>query len=257
MAASMTNTTKIRLITRGDDAGSCDSANQAIVEAARNGILRNVSIMVPGITFDTAVPLLKALPGSIALGLHVTLNAEWEQVKWKPVLPADQVPSLVDKNGDFWPTPNDTREQGGKADEVLAEIQAQYQKAVKSGLNISYIDEHMGMSWPWPEVRAGIAALAKREGLVYAPELLGLPINGSAADPNDFLAALAVAAPGTYVFVTHPGMDRDDMRQLGRAGMEPGQVARQRDADRRLLTSPRVRDEIARLRVEIIRYTDI
>lgn len=256
MASPMTDTTKLRLITRGDDAGSCDSADQAMIQAARNGILRNISVMVPGPSFESAVPLLKALPDSVALGLHVTINAEWNRVKWKPVLPAVEVPSLIDQNGYFWPTPNETFARGGLADEVLAEIEAQYQKAMGSGLPISYIDEHMGMSWPWPEVRAGIAALAKREGLVDAYPVPFLPIIGNAADPNDFLASLTNAAPGTYVYVTHPGMDHNDMRQMGMAGMASGLVARERDADRRLLTNPRVGEEIARRGVELIRYLD-
>ncbi|HAA77607.1 TPA: hypothetical protein DCE37_21050 [Candidatus Latescibacteria bacterium] len=37
----------IRLITRGDDAGSNVTTNRAIRDACVNGVLRNVSLMVP------------------------------------------------------------------------------------------------------------------------------------------------------------------------------------------------------------------
>ena len=234
---------RLRLITRGDDAGSCNSANEAIVESARHGILRNVSIMAPGPAFGAAVPLLRDLPESVCLGLHVTLNAEWDRVKWGPVLPAAQVPSLVDSDGFFWPTPDEAQRRGAQVWEMLAELTAQLARLREAGLTVRYVDEHMGVSWPWPELRAGIADLARREGLVDAHGIPSLP-----------LEAVAEAPGGTYVYVTHPGFDRDDMRQFG---AEPGVVARERDADRRRLTDPRVREALAARGVEIIRYVDL
>jgi hypothetical protein len=43
--------TRIQLVTRGDDAGSCQSANRAIGQACDSGTLRNVSVMAPGTKF--------------------------------------------------------------------------------------------------------------------------------------------------------------------------------------------------------------
>ena len=243
--------TRIRLITRGDDAGSCDSANEAIVEAARHGILRNVSIMAPGPAFDAAVPLLRGLPESVCLGLHVTLNAEWDDVKWRPVLPAAQVPSLVDADGFFWPTPDESQRRGARVDEMLAEITAQLARLWEAGLTVAYVDEHMGVSWPWPELRAGIADLARREGLVDAHGIPSLP------DAGTLLDAVANVPGGTYVHVTHPGFDRKDMRRFGTDGMEPGIVAKWRDADRRRLTEADLGEALADLGVEVIRYVDL
>lgn len=250
MTPAAPSSPRIRLVTRGDDAGSCDSANVAIRQAARHGILRNISVMVPGPAFDAAVPLLQSLPDTVCLGLHVTLNAEWETVKWKPILPRDQASSLVDENGDFWPTPEVTHQQGARVSEMLAEMEAQLAKARQAGLTLSYIDEHMGVSWPWPELRAGIAALAARERLFDAHAVPYLPITGG---PDDFLSELDQAAPGAYVFVTHPGWDADDMRRFDGTG----KVARWRDADRRLLTDPALPEALAARNVQVIRYTDL
>ena len=77
---------KIQLCTRGDDAGCCRAANRAVAEAARFGILKNISIMVPGPAFDDAARSLGKIKG-ICIGLHVTLNAEWPRTKWGPVSP--------------------------------------------------------------------------------------------------------------------------------------------------------------------------
>ena len=251
----MANT--LKLITRGDDAGSCDSANEAIAEAAHHGILRNVSVMAPGLAFESAVHLLKSLPESVCLGLHVTLNSEWDQVKWGPVLPIAQVPSLVDADGFFWRTPNEAQQRGARVDEMLAEIEAQLARVRQAGLTVAYVDEHMGVSWPWPELRQGIADLARREGLVDAHRVPSLPNAGEPGDVEALLGAVADAPADSYVYVTHPGFDRDDMRRLGMSGTEPGQVARERDADRRLLTDARVQSALEERGVEIIRYTDV
>ena len=249
----MSSTPHIRLVTRGDDAGSCESANVAIRQAARHGVLRNVSVMAPGPAFEAAVPLLKSLPKTVCLGLHVTLNAEWETVKWGPLLPRDQVPTLVDGQGHFGPTPAETQAHGARVEEMLAEIEAQLAHLRRAGLTIGYIDEHMRVSWPWPELRAGIAEIARQEGLVDAHGLPGLPDAGGSEGMDSFLKSLEAAPPGVYVHVTHPGWDDDDMRRFDGTG----QVARWRDADRRLLTDPDLPAAFAALNVEVIRYTDL
>ena len=37
----------LRLVTRMDDAGLCESVNEAVLDAAESGLPKNVSIMVP------------------------------------------------------------------------------------------------------------------------------------------------------------------------------------------------------------------
>ena len=68
---------------------------------------------------------------------------------------------------------------------------------------------------------------------------------------------LAAAASGTYLFVTHPGYDRPDMRRFRHEGLAEGQVARERDADRRAFTDRRVLDYCAANGVQPIRFTEI
>ena len=70
---------------------------------------------------------------------------------------------------------------------------------------------------------------------------------------DSLLKAVTDAPPGAYVFVTHPGWDADDMRRFDGVG----RIARERDADRRLLTDPDLPAALAALGVQIIRYTDL
>lgn len=247
-----------QLITRGDDAGSCESANEAVFEAATQGVLRNASLMVPGPAF-AGVAALFAGQQKTCLGLHVTLNAEWENVKWGPVLPAAQVPSLVDANGYFLPTPNDLHRRNASVEEMMAEVAAQLKRARELGLHITYLDEHMGVGW-LPGLRDRLAAFAREEGLldVHAvPYLPNLPegMDIPADDlPGLWTARLAAAKPGAYVLVTHPGKDANDMRAFGHTGLEVGQVARERDAERRALTGSQLRERLRALDMDVIRY---
>jgi predicted glycoside hydrolase/deacetylase ChbG (UPF0249 family) len=247
---------KIRLITRGDDAGSCHSANRAVLEACERGILRNASLMAAGPAFGAAAALFAGRP-EICLGLHVTLNAEWDEVRWGPVLPPEQVPSLVDERGHFLPSPRVLKERGFDLEEAVAEVQAQLDRMRGLGLQPAYLDEHMGVGW-LPGLRERLAALAEREGLVPAHQFPHLPMAEGAGggEVERWTASLAAAAPGTYVLITHPGFDDVEMRRFGHAGLEPGQVARERDAERQALIDPRLAEACRELSVQFMRYTE-
>ena len=85
-------------------------------------------------------------------GLHATLSAEWDAVKWGPILPAEQVPSLVDECGLFFTGPHIFRERPPRMHEILAELQAQLDKVRRLGFPVAYVrfahDDRMGRGWP-------------------------------------------------------------------------------------------------------------
>ena len=231
---------RVRLVGRADDAGSCHTANRAVAEVLDAGLALNASVMVPCPAFDEAARLFAGRRG-ICVGLHATITAEWDTLKWGPVLPPGRVPSLVDSQGHFPPHTRALHEQGADPDEVLAELEAQLARARAAGLHIAYLDTHMGFGW-LPGVEERLNGLCGREGLVRCRGLSPLPrVEGDFADPADLLIArLEAAEPGTYLFVVHPGRDTDEMRRLTHEGLAPGQVARQREADTRMLTSGKV-----------------
>ena len=94
----------IRFITRADDLGSSYSANQAIEQVVDAGFIKNVSIMACAPAIEDAAQRL-AHRKDVCFGMHTTLNAEWDRVKWGPVLPSEQCKGLVDQNGCFLPHP--------------------------------------------------------------------------------------------------------------------------------------------------------
>jgi chitin disaccharide deacetylase len=113
----------------------------------------------------------------------------------------------------------------------------------------------MGVGW-LPGLRERLAELAEREGLVDAHSFRSLPAIESAAEDlvSMWLAWIDGASAGTYVLITHPGIDEEEMRRFGD---EPGVVARERDAERRALTDARLAGALRARGVEIVRYTDV
>lgn len=241
-----------------DDAGSCRSANEAIREVLRKGYARNVSVMACAPYFDEAAEMLRDFPAA-CVGLHMTINAEWDEVKWPPVLPAAQVPSIVDDRGMLLPHPRANQERGCDADEILAEVTAQLGRMHDAGLKVAYFDEHMGFGWLCG-VEERLVEFARRHGLLRGRgQVPGLArVEGAFDDVGDeIVARLDAAAPGTYLLVGHPGYDRADMRRFRHEGLVPGQVAGQRVRERLQFMSPKVAEYARAHGVEFVRYSDV
>jgi len=249
----------IRLVVRGDDAGSSRSANRAVRDAHERGILRNAGVMAPGHAFDEAAEMLRGANG-LCVGLHATITCEWRQLAWPPVLPAGLVPCLLGPDGAFLKDTVELWNRRPSTDEILAELKAQLGKARAAGLNIEYMDTHMGFEW-FHGLADPLRAFAKAEGLSWAMESLSpLPDVGQAfADPAErLLAQLGAAEPGkTYLLVAHPAYDDEEMRALSYGDEPPGKAARERDADRRMLMDGRVLSWCRARGVELLRFSDI
>ena len=132
------------LIINADDYGVCTATNEAIEQIFNEGAISSTTIMTPCPGAEDGVARSKANP-KIKIGLHITTNAEWTQEwgKWRPVGKPEQTRSLTDENGYFF---NNVREfsQKANADEVAAEIEAQYQYLASRGIMPTHADSHMG-----------------------------------------------------------------------------------------------------------------
>src|SRR5690606_115573 len=72
------------------------------------------------------------------IGIHLTMTSEWDHYRWRPLTPADRVPSLVDKDGFFWKTTKELFEHA-VLDEIEIEARAQIEVALRWGLNLLHI----------------------------------------------------------------------------------------------------------------------
>jgi predicted glycoside hydrolase/deacetylase ChbG (UPF0249 family) len=139
-----------------DDLGMCHAANQGGFEALENGPATCGSIMVPCPWFAEAAG--RARGSDFDLGVHLTLNAEWDHYRWGPVAGRSAVPSLVDDEGFL---PRTTLETVARAEpqEVEVELRAQVERALEAGVDVTHLDTHMGTCFfpKFIEVYAGLA----------------------------------------------------------------------------------------------------
>jgi predicted glycoside hydrolase/deacetylase ChbG (UPF0249 family) len=256
-----------RLIVRGDDLGSSHAANTAIIECYRRGIQRSTEVMVPTPWFPEAVELLRQNPG-LDVGVHLTLTSEWDRVKWRPLTHA---PSLVDEDGYFlpmiWPHAaypgRAIRERAWDLGEIEREFRAQIEMARRLVPRLSHISGHMGCTDFDPRVAALSRRLAAEYGLLFDvadTDVVKLGYAGPSATAQEkldsLLAALESLQPDrTYLFIDHPGLDTPEMRALGHIGYD--RVAADRQGVTDAWTSPRVREAVARLGIELISYADL
>ncbi len=252
----------IRLVTRGDDAGMCHTANIAIRDAVARGILRNVSVMVPAPAFDEAVRIFSSMQ-DVTIGLHVDLTAEWEHVRWGPVLPPDKVPTLVDARGHFFQSIEALIKCGAFLDQMQAEVRAQLNKARDAGLDIQYLDEHMGVGringlGEW------LVEFCEQQGLVCNRKLSQngkfqrFPHSEIADNAVDrILYGLQNAAPGTYLLVGHPAYVTEEMLAAYLPGQSPGGEAQNRDWQRRMFMEDSILAYCHQNDVIPISYTDV
>jgi hopanoid biosynthesis associated protein HpnK len=127
-------------IINGDDFGFSEGVNQAIIKAHEQGVLTSTSLMVSADAAKEAVNLASVHP-NLAVGLHLVL------VCGRSVLPPEQIPHLVDREGNFSNSPliaglryqfvRETRK------ELRQEIRAQLEKYRSTGLPLSHVDGHL------------------------------------------------------------------------------------------------------------------
>ncbi len=125
-----------------DDLGMSHAANAGGFEALANGPATCGSVMVPCPWFPEAAAIAAADP-SLDIGVHLTLNAEYESYRWGPVLGAAAVPTLVDDDG-FLPRTVEEVVAGADPDEVEQELRAQVERALAAGIDVTHLDSHMG-----------------------------------------------------------------------------------------------------------------
>lgn len=255
---------QLRLITRADDAGSNETANRAILETCRDGIVRNVSLMAPCSAIDHAARVLRDLDG-VCFGVHTTMNAEWDRVRWGPVLGPAAAPELTDSNGHFLQTTRELAARGPSLSAVMAEVAAQLALLRDLGFDICYADAHMGWTRSVAGACEAMEAWCAAEGLVFhARRTRSLPPPAPQLPRQDPVAqllssleiAMAQPPPRQYALVGHPAYDTAEMWELGHAGYPPEQVVRGREWERRRFTDPLVREFCLRHNVVLTRYDD-
>jgi hopanoid biosynthesis associated protein HpnK len=271
---------KRRLIVNADDFGRSSSINEAVIRSHREGILTTASLMVNEPACAEAVALASQNP-SLGVGLHLTLLCGHS------ALPAQMIPGLVNAAREF---PN---EPTGAAlryfftrplrEQLRAEIQAQFRRFRETGLTLDHVNGHLHLhlhptifdilmeeadrlgiqrlrltfdpfwlnlrlasgQWTYRTMHAVIfhalsaraRPLLNRRRIRHTARVFGL-LQNARVDEEYTWRLLSRLPAGDSELYSHPSVDefRNELRAL---------------------ISPRVRQQIKELGIELIRYQDL
>jgi hopanoid biosynthesis associated protein HpnK len=269
-----------RLIINADDFGRSPSINEAVIRAHREGVLTTASLMVNEPSCAQAVALAKENP-KLGVGLHLTL------LMGRSALLPEKIPDLVNARGEFGNNPVGVGFryffQRNLREQLRAEIHAQFKNFRATGLPLDHVNGHLHMhlhptvfkflmddaeelgirhlrltrdcfdrsrrmaSGRW-FYRASHALIydrlsarardpLRKRGIRHAQITFGL-LQDSRVDEEHILKLLPELPPGDSELYSHPSLDR---------------FKHEFDA----FISPRVKSEIARLGIKLIRYQDL
>ena len=131
-----------QIVLHQDDVGMCHGANVAFSELSALGSITSGSVMVPCPWFREAAEMAAANK-SLDLGVHLTLTAEKEFYRWRPLTSAGKSSGLVDDDGYLWRDVSSVR-RNANVDAVALELRAQIDFALASGFDVTHLDAHMG-----------------------------------------------------------------------------------------------------------------
>jgi predicted glycoside hydrolase/deacetylase ChbG (UPF0249 family) len=119
-----------------DDLGACHSANMGVYGALRDGVATCASIMIPAPWARDAA--MRYRPAD-DIGVHLTLNCEYEAYRFGPITHA---PSLLSGEVGF---PRHIADLWEHADteEVLRECRAQIERALAWDIDVTHLTPHL------------------------------------------------------------------------------------------------------------------
>lgn len=276
----MTPSAARRLIVNADDFGRSASINEAVVRAHREGILTTASLMVNEPACAEAVALAREHP-KLGVGLHLTL------VCGRAALASARIPGLVNAQGDLSDRPASSGFRyfalPGLRNQLREEIRAQFARFRETGLALDHVNGHLHLHLHptvfrilmedaaelgirrvrltrdrfWMNVRLGrgrwayrvthavmfrvLSARAhgslQRRGIRHTEAVFGL-LQDSLVDETYVSGLLPHLPAGDSELYSHPSLDKFNHEYQA-------------------LISPRVKEQVNRLGIQLIRYQDL
>jgi len=192
-----------RLIVNADDFGYARGVTDGIVEAHQRGIVTSTTVMANMPDAERACRMALDLP-NLSVGIHFTLT------QFVPVLPARDVPSLVDASGHFLSSECVMRRAMRfemNFEEIVAELSAQVERVLAWGLRPTHFDSHHHICM-YPQTFLAACEVARRFGIRRmrcgrAPFRVRRDVEVSVSDRVKVLRCNAALAPksGYYTLV--------------------------------------------------------
>src|SRR5271168_3242152 len=262
------------VILHADDVAMAHSVNMASFAALEQKASSSASVMVTCPCLTEVAEYAKAHPDA-DLGVHLTLTSEWKTCRWGPVAPKDQVPSLLDPQGYFYP---DVRSAAAhiKPKEAEREIRAQIELAIKMGIHPTHLDMHMMTLAATPQLYATLVNVGhdlhlpflalrgydvRRKLMLSHADMIfdSLVVFDSNVPPNQwtesYVRALDLLKPGLHYVIVHPGHDDAELEAVTVDHQSFGAAWRQRDFN--AVTSPEFKHAVERNHIILVGWKDL
>ena len=148
------------VIIHTDDIGMCHASVQAFKDLWQFGTITSGAVMVPCAWFPAVAQMCRENP-EMDMGVHATLNAEWDVYRWSPLSTLDKASGLLDADGYFhqW---HQAVYDNAKVEAVDLEVNAQIERALSAGIDVTHVDSHMGTIMSPLFIQSYIQAAATR-----------------------------------------------------------------------------------------------
>ena len=266
-----------RLIINADDLGYDNGVVRAILDLHRAGLITSTSCMTNMPAWHLAAAYLREHP-DLGAGVHLVMN------DGRPVLPAAQVPALVNADGRFLDDGQILRSlRPGTTRQLRAEFRAQIERFIADvGRPPDHLDNHCAISYVRPDRFKVTLELAREYGLpIRAPfgddleeqvEMLAahnnLPpwlVRWMGARYRSRVDRAGIRRPHTFIqHFSMPGHRTpeyllavlDGLRDgwVSELLVHPGYDGDWREGDLRALLDPRVRERLGRGDVELVSF---
>jgi predicted glycoside hydrolase/deacetylase ChbG (UPF0249 family) len=250
----------IRLVVQADDLGMCRAVNEGIEHAVVDGIVTQTSVMAPTPWFADGAARARRL--GVTTGLHATFTCEWRYLRWAPLSTGA---TLRLDDGTMPTTVPDAAATIDPA-EGIEELRVQARRARSCGLDVAYVDCHMGIS-----VTSAYAALCAELGVRFIyrgvephhvfDSLYVLSMaapDDLAARPDHFIGWLEQLGDGVHFVMSHPGISSSELRAICDPDDDNAVWAEAwRTADLAALTDPGVRAVIERRGIELVSVAEL
>ena len=270
---------KPRLIITADDFGLWPEVNDAVIAGYESGVVSSASLRVSATGSNSAAVAARIRPG-LSVGLQLVL------CDGNSTLPRRHIRDLVDSTGRFVGRPIEAawmyRGRGGLREQLKAEIRAQIEKFLSTGLYLSFVSSHYNLHLQ-PAVLSLLKELAEdypvfalRRPCTRLVDRVGRPgVGGFEAWMEKAMIGAMVRYGGLRArgFVgpdhvdllspTRPATEATVASRLARLGRgttelvcRPGSLLPQFDgvAEAAVVTSRRVRDALTASGAELISY---
>ncbi|WP_420147565.1 polysaccharide deacetylase family protein [Spirosoma sp.] len=267
------------LIIHADDFGLAQSENAATITTLETGSVNSASIMVPCAWFPESAAHAKARPNA-DIGIHLTLTSEWKHYRWRPILAAHEVPSLVDEQG-FMHDSVANLIRYATVEDIEKELRAQIERGIQFGITPSHLDSHMFSLVAKPQFLTVYLMLSREYKLPlllnqdFIRRTVGYDIHPYitsqdvlvdhlySAEPNDYEAGMLAfykqtlqnLSPGLSEIILHPAYNNSEMQAI--TTEHPYWAADWRQYDFDFFTSAECAEIIQKEQIQLITWREI